>query len=173
MDTAQLTLWASESSAGAVIVGNYRYTLWRQWDPALPRALFIMLNPSVANGIDADPTLRRCLAFARSWGMGSIEIVNLFAYISPYPEVLKQVEDAIGAENDRYIQRAIARTSLIVCAWGAFKQIERRDREVLRLLDGREAHCLRLTKEKCPYHPLYVPGDTQLIRYPEQKARGI
>jgi hypothetical protein len=125
-----------------------------------------MLNPSRASAMDVDPTLRRCLAFVRSWGMGSIEVVNLYAYITPYPAVLKQAKDAIGAENDVYIQQAIRRASLIVCAWGACKLKGRRETDVLRLLQGREAYCLGLTKEQCPCHPLYLAGDTPLVRYP-------
>lgn len=162
--TNQMTLWNTENSAGAVILGNYRYTIWRTWNPDRPRVLFIMLNPSTANAVDLDPTLRRCLAFAKSWGMGSLEVVNLYAYISPCPEDLKQV-DAVGKENNAYIQQAITRAFFIVCAWGACKYIGQRDQEVLTLLDSHEIYCLGRTSGGYPRHPLYLAHKTPLTIY--------
>ncbi len=94
MATNQLSLWDS-TQLGAVIVENYRYTLWRIWNPEKPRVLFIMLNPSKGNQVENDPTLRRCIGFAKSWGMGSIEVVNLFGLISPYPDALKREAEPV------------------------------------------------------------------------------
>ena len=64
---------------GAVITGNYRYLLWREWDSQSKTVSFIMLNPSRADAEINDPTITRCINFARSWGYGRLEIVNLFA----------------------------------------------------------------------------------------------
>ena len=73
---------------GAVITGDYRYLLWREWnsDRAVPRlqrdrqtVSFIMLNPSRADAEVNDPTITRCINFALSWGYGRLEVVNLFA----------------------------------------------------------------------------------------------
>lgn len=36
--------------------GRYRYQLARWWDETLPRALFVMLNPSSADGVHEDAT---------------------------------------------------------------------------------------------------------------------
>lgn len=71
------TLWMS--STGAVIDGSYRYSLWRKWNPEQPHLLWILLNPLTAGANTDDPTLRRCLAFSRTWSFGSLEIVNLYA----------------------------------------------------------------------------------------------
>jgi len=152
--------------SGAVIVGSYRYTLWRVWDPALPRAVFIMLNPSTADHVQTDATLRRCISFARSWSCGSLEIVNLYAFRSPHPVVLSHVADPVGPENTVYIQQAIARAHFIICAWGTHKTVGTRDREILSLLEGKEAYCLGCTKGGMPRHPLYIPADTPLQHYP-------
>lgn len=164
MMTDQLSLWES-AHAGAVVVDGYRYTLWRSWDAGKSRVLFIMLNPSVANSVDSDPTLRRCISFARSWSMGSIEIVNLFAMISPYPDVLKQAAEPIGEENDSYIQQALTRAALVVLAWGACKHIGQRNLDIRRLLEDREVHCLGRTQGGFPRHPLYLAHETPLIPY--------
>ena len=151
---------------GAVIIGDYRYCLWRVWDLGLPRALFIMLNPSSATETQDDATLRRCVSFAKSWSCGSVEITNLFAFRSTDPTMLSQVADPVGPENTTYIKQAIARAEVIVCAWGAHKSIGYRDIEVLQLLDGREVHCLGCTKNGLPRHPLYVPAGAHLQHYP-------
>ena len=152
--------------AGAVIIDNYRYLLWRTWDFRLPRALFIMLNPSTADATQNDPTLRRCIGFAKSWACGSLEVVNLFAFRSTDPAILTQVPDPVGPENDTYTEQAIARASHIVCAWGAHKHIANRYIEVLHILEGKDVYCLGWTKEGLPRHPLYVPANTALLRYP-------
>jgi hypothetical protein len=45
--------------------GVYRYVLYREWDVQLPTILFIMLNPSTADGDSDDPTIRRVINFAK------------------------------------------------------------------------------------------------------------
>ena len=85
--------------------GLYRYSLYRGWETNAPKRIaFVMLNPSRADATNDDPTLCRCISFARSWGYGSLEVVNLFAYRASKPEELKTVTDPVGSENDRYIQ---------------------------------------------------------------------
>ena len=66
--------------------GAYRYRLWREWDVSKPSVTFVMLNPSTAGAKDDDPTIRRCLSFARSWGFGRLEVVNLCAYRATSPK---------------------------------------------------------------------------------------
>ena len=39
----------------------YRYALWRTWDESKPKVLFVGLNPSTADEIQDDPTIRRCI----------------------------------------------------------------------------------------------------------------
>ena len=51
--------------ASADIRGDYRYTLTRVWDLALPTVTFVLLNPSSADAVRLDPTLRRCVTFAK------------------------------------------------------------------------------------------------------------
>ena len=69
---------------------TYRYVLWRELDAANPRyALFIGLNPSTADEVADDPTIRRCKDFARRWGYGAVCVANLFAYRATKPAKLK------------------------------------------------------------------------------------
>ena len=84
--------------SGAVITGDYRYLLWREWDNSHKTVSFIMLNPSRADAQVNDPTITRCINFAKSWGYGRLEVVNLFAYRTPKPSLLKQAAEREGRE---------------------------------------------------------------------------
>jgi len=154
---------------GAAIdpTGLYRYSLWREWDAHAPRVVFVMLNPSRADANTDDPTLRRCLGFARSWGCGSIEVVNLFAYRASRPDILRLVSDPVGPENDRYLQEAIDRADKILVAWGNRGSLRNRYQIVSSWLMSREnLYCLGITQIGHPRHPLYVRSNTTLVSYP-------
>jgi hypothetical protein len=87
-----------------------------------------MLNPSKADANIDDPTLRRCINFAKSWDFGSLIVVNLFAYRSASPLDLRQVDDPIGKQNDRYLKKAIKSADQVVVAWGNNGKLMQRDR---------------------------------------------
>ena len=146
------------------ITQTYRYALWREWDQDAPQLAFILLNPSTADAQKDDPTLRRCIGFARSWGYGSLRLVNLFAYRTTRPEVLLRVADPVGPENDRHIQEAIENSRTIIAAWGNGGAFHDRAKIVLdRLLARDNAYCLGWTRREQPSHPLYLPGKTQPV----------
>lgn len=94
--------------------GIYRYSLTRCWDQTLGKVTFILLNPSTADAYEDDPTLRRCIDYASSWGYGSLELVNLFAYRTKDPKILSNAKDPIGPDNDDYIQKAVTNADLVV-----------------------------------------------------------
>ena len=125
-----------------------------------------MLNPSTADEQRNDPTIRRCIEFARVWEFGSVEVVNLFAYKATDMKELLKVDDPIGDENDFFIEKAIERCSTVVVGWGTKGTLLGRDRQVLQLLVRRQdVYCLGVTKDGHPRHPLYVRGDTRLARF--------
>jgi hypothetical protein len=143
--------------------GKYRYLLTRTWAEGEPHAVFIMLNPSTANAQDDDPTIRRCIRFAKDWGYGGLKVVNLFALISSDPAKLITEPDAMGGdENNWYIHNTTGGSAgIVVAAWGAFKEAKARSSEVLDFLDGKALYCLGVTKDGCPKHPLYIPALTR------------
>jgi len=145
--------------------GQYRYALWRSWNNAAPRVGFVMLNPNRADATLDDPTIRRCIGFARSWGYGSLEVVNLFAYRSPTPKTLNQVADPVGEDNDRTLQAFSQRVDRIILAWGNWGTIKGRDRVVLNLLNSSTLYCLGTTKLGQPCHPLYLKADLQPVSF--------
>lgn len=155
-----------EASAHIDITGRYRYNLVRAWDHALPRCCFLMFNPSTADGTQDDPTIRRCVGFAKHWGYGSLEVVNLFAYRATKPsDVLNAPCHRWGVENNEWIMSAMGRSDIVVAAYGAIPTwATDRAREVLALIP-RHLFCLQCTKDGYPRHPLYVPKDTPLITF--------
>jgi hypothetical protein len=144
---------------------RYRYALFRSWDEARGRVLFILLNPSTADEHDNDPTIRKCIAYAKRWGYGGIDVGNLYAYRATNPEELIGVPDPVGLLNDEWLERLVREATVVVCAWGRvdedLESFAGRTWLVLHLLQcaGKKAHVLRHNKDGSPAHPLYLPGD--------------
>jgi hypothetical protein len=161
------------SKSGAIFSddGLYRYLLWRNWvSNNQRRLLWVMLNPSTADDEDDDPTVQSCICISKHRGYGGLEIVNLFAYRTPDPDVLYGVVNPIGDENDRYMREAAERAPEIVVAWGAWSEkgiYRHRGQEPLKLLGHPEKllYCLGTTEHSSPRHPLRVECDTPLQPY--------
>jgi hypothetical protein len=139
--------------------GIYRYDLTRVWDRAKNRLCFVMLNPSTADSMVDDPTIRRCGGFAHSWGYGSIVVVNLFALRVTRPIHLNDHPDPVGPLNDDVAGFWIRRLP-VIAAWGAHKKTVERVEwfgEQIALNDH-PVRCLGTTKDGHPRHPLYVPA---------------
>lgn len=155
----------------AVLVENYRYSLTREWLTGKGTALFIMLNPSVADALRNDPTIRRCLSFAGRFGTQRLEVVNLFAWRSTDPAGLLLAQDPVGPENDRYILEAARRADVRIAAWGAVhRRHEGRVKEVTSLLSGVPLQCLGFSKAGHPRHPLMLRREAELQPYPPRAA---
>lgn len=135
---------------------RYRYTLWRRWDGERPLAMIIGLNPSTADATRDDPTIRRCIGFARDWGYGGLIVTNVFAYRATYPADLKAAPDPVGPRNDAWIRRMALQAELIVAAWGNDGAWLERSAHLRKMLAGR-LKCLRLNAAGEPAHPLYLP----------------
>ena len=96
----------------------YRYALWREWDKGFPQILFIGLNPSTADAEYDDPTILRCVGFARQWGYGRLAIANLFAFRSTSPTNLKRCDNPVGVENNKWLETLSRESQQVVAAWG-------------------------------------------------------
>lgn len=149
-------------NSGAILskCGQYRYSLWRNWGGEKPPAAFVMLNPSTADAEKDDPTIRRCIGFAKSWGASGILVLNLFAYRATDPNQLAVALDPVGPENDDYLRGLISLGFPTVAAWGTGGVIRGRGREVRRMfeVEGQPLLVLRTTKHGDPAHPLYLPA---------------
>jgi len=136
---------------------EYRYVLWRIWDDDMPKVMFIGLNPSTADETDDDPTIRRCIGFAKRWGFGGVYMLNIFAYKAVQPEQMKKAADSIGAENDGYLARYAEMSSLVIGAWGNHGVYLNRGAGVIEMFPTMQ--CMKMTKRNQPAHPLYLRSD--------------
>lgn len=138
--------------------GQYRYKLTREWGSG-PTCVFIMLNPSTADASEDDPTIRRCISFARREGCGGLTVMNLFAYRATSPDDMMRAVDPVGPQNDEYLRSVlVANYSPIIAGWGAHGKFMSRDKAVSALL-GDKLECLGTTKTGQPRHPLYIRSD--------------
>lgn len=157
--------------------GTFRYALERTWDVSGRPCAFVGFNPSTADALADDPTIRRCIGFARSWGFGSLVMLNLFAFRSTDPREIARQVDPIGVANDEIIRRAAIRAERIIAAWGDLAEPYRpRARAMLGTLwaSARMGGVYRLgaaTKSGHPRHPLYLPGSVELELCPPESLR--
>mgnify|MGYP003440183026 FL=1 len=166
--------------------GRYRYDLTRSWanpssDPGdfARTAAFIMLNPSTADGTEDDPTVRRCIGFARDHGCSALRVANLFAWRATDPDMLLAAhldgEDIVGPENgsaiDEVVSVARITRGIVICAWGAGPApLRGLMAERARLLPEAALHCLGTTKSGQPRHPLYLPASATAVRWADPNA---
>lgn len=148
--------------------GQYRYWLKREWTSGGRAIALIMLNPSRADHCQDDPTLRRCIGLAQQWQFSRLTVVNLFAYCTASPQVLKAASHPVGQNNDQHILQACDQADQIALAWGNWGMLHQRDQAVLKLLvPWRDRlYCLGQNRTGQPRHPLYVPRHTQLQPWP-------
>ena len=121
-----------ESRAVISNSGLYRYELHREWDIDKGKVLFIMLNPSTADGWENDLTTIRCMNFAKKWGYGGIMIGNIYPFRAKRPKDLRKwlrqdrdsnYKTGLGItyarnENKNHVYEMVEQADIVVCAWG-------------------------------------------------------
>ncbi len=136
---------------------KYRYTLTRNFVfGKRDQVCFIGLNPSTADKMKNDPTIRRGIGYAMGWGFNRLVKLNLFAFRATDPNQLYLQIDPVGVQNNKYIKEVVAASELIVLAWGTKGGYLDRDKQVLELLKNQDLHYLALTKDGYPQHLLYL-----------------
>lgn len=129
---------------------------------------FIMLNPSTADDVFDDATIRRCVGFAKRWGFSGLVVTNLFAYRATRVRDLKAVVAlsgkfgtssfnlAIGEGNTAIIAEEASKSAAVVCAWGDNCDVlPKRDLDVIQMLRyDRDLFCIRRTVKGNPAHPV-------------------
>lgn len=143
----------------------WRYSLWRRWSDCAPDHMvaFIGLNPSTADETKDDPTVRRCINYAKTWGFGGMVMLNAFAYRATDPNEMKRQTDPVGPENDACLIEASTLFAQMVACWGTHGVWLGRQDHVAELLKGRHLFHLGLTKGGSPRHPLYLPKSVEPV----------
>lgn len=149
---------------------KYRYLLGRRISDSPRRLLFVMLNPSTADAHKSDNTITRCENFARDWGFGTMEVVNLFAFKSTDPAGLRDEKKPAGSRNNAYIRDAVSTADRVVLAWSGevakspgFKK--RAARVMKMVLKVTRPYHLGLTQNGEPKHPSRLPNGAVPIRW--------
>lgn len=146
---------------------SYRYCLTRPdyTDGGFLNPLvFVMLNPSTADDVDDDPTIRRCCGYSSREGYSGVVIVNLYGYRATDPRELWEAEDPVGPANDIWLRWVIDHGLDIVCAWGTQAKPER-VQKFARLASGVDLFCLGVNQGGSPKHPLYLRRDQPLMPF--------
>jgi hypothetical protein len=141
---------------------RYRYTLFRDLGMRGPTLTVVMLNPSTADAVKDDPTIRRVIGYAQAWGNGALQVLNLFAFRATDPREMMTAADPVGPDNDEHLTRELLLAKsdqrFVLAAWGTHGGHRSRDFHVLhKLVDGVEWRCLGRTHHGYPRHPLYTP----------------
>jgi hypothetical protein len=143
---------------------TWRYSLTRRWADG-PAMLVVGLNPSTADEVVSDPTITRCIGFARREGLAGLTMANLFAYRATDPDDMKAAPDPVGPENDVWLEQLAACHDVRVAAWGVHGAYLNRAGDVLtRELLGPTV-CFGTTMDGFPRHPLYLASNTPLVPY--------
>ncbi len=141
---------------------SYRYELWRRWSEG-PYCMFVGLNPSTADETLDDPTIRRCIRYAKDWGYSALCMTNIFAWRDTDPAKMKQQADPVGPENDATLGRNAAKAGIVIAAWGTHGSHLNRQKRVMEILPT--LHALKVTKDGFPGHPLYLKLDAAPILF--------
>jgi hypothetical protein len=116
--------------------------------------MIIGLNPSTADEKEDDPTIRRCIQFARSWSYGGLCMANLFAFRAAKPADMFAASDPIGPGNDDWLIKLSKSAGVVVAAWGNGGLYLGRAKEVTQFIP--DLHCLKMNRTGEPAHPLYL-----------------
>ncbi len=142
---------------------KYRYVLSRIWDESKSKVMIIGLNPSTADASQNDPTIRKCIKYAKSWGYGGIYMLNLFAFRTSKPKVMFSADEPIGVENDQYLMDYSLKCDKVVCAWGNDGNYKNRSSEIKSKLSN--LYYLARNKSGEPSHPLYLKSELTPARF--------
>ncbi len=142
---------------------KYRYALFRTWSDEKDKVMFIGLNPSTADEVEDDRTIKRCISYAKQWGYGGIIMGNLFAYRATSPEEMMKSTDPIDPENDIWLKRLAVQVDIVVAMWGNRGGFLNRSKEVINLFPN--LMCLRITGAGQPHHTKGLPDGIKPIPF--------
>lgn len=157
--------------------GLFRWSLTRCWGKGA-YVCWIMLNPSSADAVQDDPTIRRCMAWSRRWGYGGLKVVNVWPYRTSSPAELRRWlkvngqahEFRLYGQNTKVIEATAKDAGLVIAAWGTNGGV--RSDEIASGLgfDGVDLHCLGHSMDGYPIHPMArgkyrVPDNVDLKRF--------
>lgn len=154
---------------------RYRYVLWRMWDIHKPYVNFVLLNPSTADEVNNDATIRALQRQAKAKSYGGIVVTNAYAYRATTPDDVKRARaagvDVIGMpRNEQALVVWAKNAGCVVAGWGANcdKIIDGRGRAIMTLMRALDVrvYAFALNKDGSPMPPLYISPSSGLTEVP-------
>ncbi len=142
----------------------YRYMLEREWAEGMETCVFVMLNPSTADAMQDDNTIRRCISYAQDWDFTRLQVVNIYGFRATKPADLWKAKDPMGEHNMLWIHEVCKDAGRIVLAWGDHGVKHGAGAEMEAMLVETYADCvvvLGRNKSGEPVHPLYQRKDVK------------
>lgn len=100
----------------------YRYLLVRKWGMGGKRLIVVGLNPSTADAITDDATIKLLTRMAIRYGFSELRMLNLFAFRATEPKVMRAAENPVGPKNEEYLEREMSNLNgndRVLLMWGA------------------------------------------------------
>jgi hypothetical protein len=146
---------------------KFRYWLLRQWNPKLPLLAVVGCNPSKADEVDNDPTIRRVVGFARRLSFGGVLMLNVGAYRATDPKEWKAAVDPFGPQNTiNHLQAYLAqfKPETVVAAWGKHCMSTKLGKQRVSEIAGQivDLQCWGRNIDGSPRHPGRIAYSTQL-----------
>jgi hypothetical protein len=155
-----------EAAADISDDGLYRYWLSRRLSTGERAVVFVGLNPSTADAADDDPTVRRCMGFARRWGFDWLWMGNLNAWRSTDPRDLpKDSLTAVGPRNEAALRWLAPKGEILIAAWGQNKLNSRAAALARQIGELPHVRCLGQNRNGTPKHPLRLPAAREPMEY--------
>ena len=132
---------------------------------------FFGINPSTADAMLDDATVRKWVKFARREDATRIIVGNIFSYRSTDPKNLGRVAKHQGPEHWQHLQQIIDDADMLVPCWGSRDKVPKRLHDEIDLLLGtllqseKPLRIFGLTNSADPKHPLFLPDDTPLVAW--------
>lgn len=146
--------------------GTYRYRLERTVAMSGPVYAFFGVNPSTADAMLDDATVRKWSGFVKRWGGSRFIVGNVFAYRATDVRALAKADDPHGPENDDHLWRIVADADVLVPCWGSRTKLPPNLRSRPGLLlsalrgAGKPVEIFGWTNDQDPKHPLMLGYDT-------------
>jgi hypothetical protein len=148
--------------------GHYRYRLERDVGPSGPAVAILGVNPSTADAVIDDPTIRKDVGFGKRLGWSRIIKGNKFAFRSTNVKTLRLLDDPVGPLNDDHLARIMLEADIVVAAWGPLaklpKPLRERWRDVVSMASrlGKQLQCFGTAMDGQPRHTLMIAYDTPM-----------
>ncbi len=151
--------------------GLYRLRLDRDLGRPGPVVAIIGVNPSTADAVVNDHTIRKDLGFGARHGWGRIIKGNKFAWRAKDIRALRGAPDPVGPGNDEMLLAIMREADLVIAAWGPLSKLpsalRSRWRAVVSIAETarRPLHCFGTVSDGQPRHTLTLGYASPLVAW--------